>query len=196
MIEGIIGGLVGGLVTVGGVLAYLIYSGRRNENSEDFEPETEPESAPLEEEKSSSNIQFVVDTLRNMQCTPEIQEESEGVFTVGFEYQSEHFDLRVSHTSKFVALFDAFWYRFDANDIEKLGAVRRIINDINWQAQLNVCYTKSDDGNTFNVHTQTMFVYLEGDIFADYLNHLLRECFVVHNHFYRMLAQSSINSEE
>lgn len=144
-------------------------------------PETE-ETA--QERKSQKEV--VLEALRALQCEPQVanDEKDPEVFHVTYEYQSEMFQMRVDNKSPYVALYDITWYSFDAKDIDMLGYAKRVINDINWQATVNVCYTKSDDGTHYNLHTACHIYCGEGVDFKEYLRHLMRECFVVHNTFY------------
>lgn len=135
-------------------------------------------------ERSQKDV--VLEALRALQCEPKIanDEKDPEVFHVTYEYQSEMFQMRVDNRSPYVTLYDITWYSFDAEDIDMLGYAKRVINDINWQSTVNVCYTMSDDGAHYNLHTACHIYCGEGVDFKEYLRHLMRECFVVHNTFY------------
>lgn len=115
--------------------------------------------------------------------------------SIAFEYQAEKFSIYIEEDSRFITLYDVYWYSFDANDIEQLSAVKKAVNEINWQSQVNVCYNKTAETNQFNVHTRTSFICIPNGDFTDYLRHILRECFVVHHHFYKLLSEAHLTKE-
>ncbi len=173
------------------VLLALYFNRKKTENAEapvnDVE-DTATDMASAPEKPSHSNKDIVLDALRKLQCEPDVEEEENGVYSITFEFQAERFSIRVDNSNRFVSLCDAFWYSFESSDLDQFSNVKRIINNINWQSQVNVCYTLSEENNSVNVHTiSTVLCCEEGD-FTAYLRHLLRECFVVHYEFYRQLA--------
>lgn len=189
-----ISGLLGGVMAIIAWQLYKYFKEKREEQTveEQVEENTStPETAPTSERKPS-NKEIVLDVLRKMQCEPVIDEEKDNSCTINFEYQAERFSITVDESSSFVTLYDPYWYSFDANDLKQVGAVKKIVNDINWQSQVNVCYNKTDENNMYNVHIQTSIICNPDIDFTGYLRHLLRECFVVHNHFYKLLAEANL----
>lgn len=190
MMSGVIGGLMGGLA----VLLVLYFNRKKAEKAEESETTVEEAaaseaSAPAQPSRTTYDI--LLDALGKLQCEPEVEEEENGVYSIMFDFQAERFNIRVDKNSRFISLCDAFWYSFENSDLDQFSDVKKVINDINWQSQVNVCYTKSEENNSVNVHTiSTVLCCEEGD-FTAYLRHLLMECFVVHNEFYRQLAAAN-----
>lgn len=139
-----------------------------------------------------SNKEFILSALRSLQCSPVVEEEKDGHCSIAFEYQAERFTFTVSESSKFCTLYDAFWYSFENKDIDQLSHAKRVINELNWNSQLNLCYNITDD-NMVNIHTVLTMLCHEGTefTFTDYLRHILRECFILHHEFFRRLTLAS-----
>lgn len=145
--------------------------------------------------KEITTMDIVLQALRELQCTPVVEDGNNDSKSISFEFQAEHFVMRVDK-SCFVTLLDTFWYGFNDHDIARISAVKRIINDINLMATVNLCYTHDVENNTFNVHTVYSMVCLEGNDFTGYLRNLLHEYFVVHYHFFRELAEAKLSGAE
>lgn len=169
----------------------------QNEVSTDSEEGTADSAPEAEANDSSENEpsfkETVIEALRKMQCDPVIWEESDGNCSITFEFQAEQIYFKVYEGCNFISLFDGYWYCFDATDIEQLCAVKKIINDINRLSQLNIFYSKEDDDNEFNVHIQTSLICTPEVDLAVYLRQILRECFTVHNLFFKMLAEANVD---
>lgn len=156
------------------------------EQTGDSEPQTP--DAPKE-----SNKELILRVLRSLQCDPKIESENDGQCNIEFEYQAERFNISLSESSLFFTLYDAFWYSFENKDIDQLSNVKKIINEINWNTHVNICYNMTDD-NMVNVHTVVTLLCHEGTVFtfADYMSHILREFFIVHHEFFKRLTVLSV----
>lgn len=185
--------MISGLI--GGILAVLMWHLWQNYRSRTAEKEVaeqaETKAAETENSARKSCKDVVLDSLRQLQCEPEVIDRGEGRYSIEFNYQAEGFSINIDPTSRFVVLYDPFWYSFDENDLQQLSNAKNIINSINWESSLNVCYTKTDENNMFNLHTTySMLCFEEGD-FTAYLRHILNECFVVHNNFFKQMVEAS-----
>lgn len=175
---------------IGVICAILIwqlweYYKRKREEKEEITNTDAPEE-PIEK----SNLDILTNALRTLQCDPQVlqDEEEEGLYHINFEYQAENFMINFDNNHKFVKLMDLFWYTFDRNDLDQISNVKKIINDINWQSIVNVFYTTREDDNTFNLHTTYQMLCTDDEMFVDYLKNIFKQCFIVHNFFFRSLA--------
>lgn len=184
-----ISGLIGGILAV---LAWHLWQNYRSKQAEEEINElTATDTAESDNKERKICKDIVLDSLRQLQCEPQVEGRGEGRHTIYFEYQAEHFSINVDSTSRFATLYDAFWYSFDANDLEQLSNMKNVINNINWSSSLNVCYNKTDENNIFNLHTTYTMLCLEEGDFTAYLRHILRECFVIHNNFYKQIVEAT-----
>ena len=131
--------------------------------------------------------EIIVAALRELQCN--ISSADQDKYHLSFEYQSEHFTINWSEDSRFVHLYDTFWYSFDKTDIDQLAKVKRIINDINWNSEVTLSYSLLESDDTFNVHVTHSMLCVDTMDFTAYLQHILRECFIAHNQFYKRLSE-------
>lgn len=190
-----ISGIIGGILVV---LAWQLWQYFRSKQTEkDIEPATTEVAngandalKAIQQAKSCEDI--VLESLRKLQCEPEVEDRGDGVHTIYFEYQAERFSINVEATSRFVALFDAFWYSFEEDDLEQLSNVKHIVNNLNWSSSLNVCYNRTDENKMINLHTTYSMLCFEEVDFTAYLRHVLRECFVIHNNFFKQMAEASV----
>lgn len=181
---------------LGGVIAIFIwniamYIKNRNSVMEVEDTSSDDDNAAVH---TKTNKDIVTDSLHSLQCEPKIDNDDDGSIIVSFEYQAHNFNIRVESKKAFVTLYDTYWYSFESEDIEQLSAVKRIVNDINWLSQANVCYNTVDD--KFYVHTTASLLCGEHGDFTSYLRHILRECFVIHNQFFKQLAEASAASNK
>lgn len=189
-----ISGLIGGVTAIIAWQLLQYFKEKRAEQKilESVE-ETIPASTTASQDEEIPVVKdIVLDTLHKLQCQPVVDDSKEGAYEIVFEYQAERFNITVEGESLFITLRDLFWYTFESDDIEQFSVVKKIINDINWNAQVSVCYSKTNEDNKTHLHTVTSFICNPGTDFKDYLQHILQECFIVHNHFYRLLAESRV----
>lgn len=183
-----INGLIGGAVVV---VAWLLWQYFKKQQEEDITPSddvcSEDSTTPRKSKKD-----IVVEALKRLQCDPHIKEEGEGLFAIDFEFQAKRFYLKVDESCSFTTLYDTYWYSFDSTDIEQFSLVKRIINDINWRGQVNLCYNNSEENGMTHVHTQASLLCIEEVNYVSYLRHILRECFIANNEFFRKFAESSV----
>lgn len=178
-----ISGLIGGVVVV---VAWLLWQYFKNKQEEDItlSADVGSEDTPA---SPKSKKEIVIEALRSLQCEPHIEEEGDGHFSIDFEFQAERFYIKVDESCAFTTLYNAFWYSFESTDIERFSMVKRIINDINWRGQVNLCYNKSEDAGMIYVHTQASLLCIEECNYVSYLRHTLRECFFAYNEFLKNL---------
>lgn len=187
-------GLIGGILVV---LAWHLWQNYRSKQAEEEINElTATDAAKSDTKEIKTCKDIVLDSLRQLQCEPQVEDRGEGRHTIYFDYQAEHFSINVSSTSRFATIYDAFWYSFEENDLEQLSNVKNIINNINWSSSLNVCYNKTEENKMFNIHTTYTMLCLEEGDFTDYLRHILRECFVIHNNFFKQIVEASVMKKD
>lgn len=190
---------------IGGILAVLAWHLWQNYRSKKMKEVSEPTTGDVANEASEvgqvlsqmkSCKDIVLDSLRQLQCEPQVEDLGEGKYTINFEYQAENFSINIESTCRFVTLYDVFWYSFEENDLEQLSNVKHIVNNLNWLSSLNVCYSQSDENNMINLHTTYSMLCFEEGNFTAYLRHILRECFVVHNNFFKQIAGASAKNKD
>lgn len=202
----IVSGISGAIGAICVIMVYYLVSYLKKRKAEkemeeasssDTATEGEGNADNAEQQSSAdsevSNKEFILGVLRSLQCNPEVEEEDGDHCNIVFEYQAERFNISLSESSKFFTLYDAYWYSFENKDIEQLSHAKKVINELNWNSQVNICYNMTDD-NMVNIHTVLTMLCHEGSEFTyvDYMRHILRECFIVHHEFFKRLALASV----
>lgn len=193
MIHGLIGGVIA--IVIWQIFVFLTKK-RKKQTEEEQTEEASPEPTTTQADDGNySNKAIVLESLYKMQCEPIINDKSENSCFITFEYQSEDIYISVNEAHNFVMMRYGGWYNFDADDIEQLDIVKKIINDINWRSEVTVCNAKSTDDNMYYLNIKVPVCCYPDIDFTGYLRHLLSEAFAVRNLFYRMLAESDLSSE-
>lgn len=145
--------------------------------------ETTEEQVSMPQELSTEEIVNV--SLRELQCVTLANDNKKDI---EFEYQSEFFIIQCDST-RYVHLFDVSWYSFPAIDIDQFAKVKRIINEVNWNAEVTLSYSRKKD--TIQIHSTHSLLCVDTMDFTNYLRHILRECFIVHSQFFNRLSTST-----
>lgn len=184
------------ILCIGAMIIWQIYRQTRDDEEEMAVPEAADTVPVAPQRKMKTDI--IVESLRKLQCNPEVIEdkEEEGRIDVVFVFQAEHFIIKTSGNSAFFTLCDVNWYSFDEKDIYQLGAVKRIVNNLNYQTDVNVCYSQGSKDGTYVLYTFASMVCVEGETFDRLLAQKLQECFVVHHLFFKALAEEMANKKE
>ncbi len=177
------------------MLIWQIYKQTRDDEEEMVVPAAD--TVPVAPQRKSKR-EIIVGSLRKLQCNPEVIEdkEEEGRFDVSFIFQAEHFVIKASENSAFFTICDANWYSFDEKDIYQLGAVKRIVNNLNYQTGVNVCYSQDSEERAYILYTLASMVCVEGETFDSLLGQKLQEYFIVHHLFFKALAEEMANKKE
>lgn len=141
-----------------------------------------PQSKPIKD--------IVLDTLKELNCKPDVEPCNDHCDSIAFNFQTEPFDIRVIPTNGFVLLLGPVWYSFDATDVDKLSVVKSIVNELNWDSRVNVVYW-IEDGRC-EVGFRVFMTCVEGIDFTSTLLLTLVNYFHTRNMFHKMFAESSV----
>lgn len=177
------------------LLACLLIYWLNRRNSEEQEIEDEDISpsneAPGATTKEASILedtkQRVVKVLQQMNC--EWKEVENDPTAIRFAYQSENFILRFNEANCFVRITDPSWYGFSDDDIDTLSKVKEVVNELNWNCGMTMCYTHDEEEKLFLVHTQHSLVATDGISLHEYFVNTLKAFFMTQHHFHRLLAE-------
>lgn len=181
MIEGLIGGVIA-------IVAWELWRYFRGKATADDVTPTEVVSENSATPAGRSTKDIVIDTLRELQCDPICDKDGK---SITFKFQGENIAINVNEGAAFAVIYDTFWYSFPTTDIETLSDVKRIVNDINWQYNATLAYTKDDSDNTFNVHTTYQLLCVDIPEFKDILYNCFNEFFHIQRVFLRRLDEAS-----
>lgn len=117
-------------------------------------------------------------TLTELGCQYEIDEDDNN--RIIFGYQGERFDAYSYNDRAYVWIRDPYWMCISQEDIEDMARLRRVINDSNIRHSVTAVYTLCDDDKSFNVHSQTVLIFLsQFPKLTDYLRSELNGFFLV-----------------
>lgn len=188
--------MIWGIVIVG-ILAFLYYLIK--DNGEKYSEEEEEKSRQAQGSTDADNVpqssnvrepmQILISSLREMNADYKVEKVSDEDEVIYFTFQAENFTLRVSTGCCFCHLVAFVWHTFDVTDVNELALVKKVINDLNWISPANVVYTKSDDGELYELNTTCNLFVDESIPYPNYLLKVLNDFFLTKNTFFRMLAE-------
>lgn len=99
----------------------------------------------------------LIETLRNMGCQPEQDEDY-----VYINYHDDNFVIATSEDSYFIQIFNTNWCYVSLDDIDSVTRVRTAINKLNVDNSFNIVYTLDEQKWLMNVHTRYTTVWTPG----------------------------------
>lgn len=175
-----------------GIIVTSYYKSKREEKEIEEVHSTIPQQAENTQQQENahrSSLQIILDTLQSLNCQYKKVDEEDGGKVIYFRYQAENFHIHVDDEHLFCRLVDPLWHTFEADDFNELSLVKKTINNVNWLTPLSLVYTKSEDGQQYNIHTCYNMLVDDCIPYPDFFINILNDFFATKHAFYRMLAE-------
>lgn len=142
------------------------------------------------EMEQPDTLGLIKQTLKNMGCQPEIDEEE----NVIVKYQGETFQMIVGGV--FVLVWDTFWFSVQS-DHSDMPIIREAINDTNFSFGPTLVISAPDKEGNVHIHSRRDFLFHPAipDI-TDYLQSMLNSFFEVKQRFQDNLRKLKIDQEQ
>ena len=130
--------------------------------------------------------QRLLTVLKEMNCQPE--EDPEEPERINVAYQGERFIIDYSEQSKYISIYDVWWYNAPLNDIEQLSDIRKVVNACNFDNHTTLVYTINTEENVIGIHSRQSMVFVpEIPNLKDYLSSQFVDSFRQHQNFHARL---------
>ena len=163
----------------------------KKDSSEDS-PGTDDNVEQMEVKTSMEMKGEIVRALESLNC----QWEESAPEVIRFEDQAESFILQLSEDTCYATLIDPSWYSFSIDDIEQLSMMKDVINDLNWYFSTTASYSRYDKQKEFHIHTYLQLLVLDSIDLRTYFIETMREFFLTHHRFYKMMAERMVDNKE
>lgn len=142
-----------------------------------------------------STKDLVINTLKEIGCQPEINEDDQ----ICFKYQGDDFYIVAEEENRFIMIWNPWWGCINT-DNDALPILKEIINLTNVKSIVTTVHMMDEDGKTIGLHSHchTYFSPNEGGL-EEHLRMLLDCFFDVHNSIKENMNQigtEEINEEE
>ncbi len=135
---------------------------------------------------SQSTQELMVQVLKSMNCEMRPDEDNGGWYSV--EYQGGRFSM--SFNGEWVKMVHPCWYTVKLSDIDRLCAVRRVIDGINRSTKEHkVACTVDEERNEMSLHTMSYFFFTRASTdLVECLRFYFGTCFTIKHEFERRMA--------
>lgn len=141
---------------------------------------------PQEEQVTLGAKTLCIQTLRELNCEIEFDEEQED--RIYFSYQGESFFIDATNTSATFDIWDTGWYEVSLDDIDMLSMLRKAINLINIYSENTLVYTIDEEDNSLMVHTKrSCFLMQQMPDAKGYMKAMLKTFFLTQRRFFTAL---------
>jgi hypothetical protein len=106
--------------------------------------------------KSNHTRELFIKILEKLNCPYTTGEENDR-YDICFKYRGETFYADAMNESKWIEIFDPFWYEIDLNDSKGLAMLKEAINMANIELSINTIYEVNRKENKVYVHSKTDF---------------------------------------
>ena len=97
-----------------------------------------------------------IDALQKLNV-PYTAGEDDDRYDICFKYRGETFYADAMNESKWIEIFDPFWYEIDLNDSKGFAMLKEAINMANIELSINTIYEVNRKENKVYVHSKTDF---------------------------------------
>lgn len=139
---------------------------------------------------SQSTLALTAQVLRSMNCEMRPDMDNGGWYSV--EYHGERFSM--SFNGEWVKMVHPCWYTVKLSDVDRLFAVRRVIDGINRSTKEHkVSWTVDEERNEMYLHTMSYFFFTRTSTdLVECLRFYFGSCFMIRQEFERrMYAEES-----
>lgn len=133
-----------------------------------------------------STQELMAQVLRSMNCEMRPDEDNGGWYSV--EYQGGRFSM--SFNGEWVKMVYPCWYTVKLSDMDKLFAVRHVIDEINRSTEEHkVAWTVDEERNEMSLHTMSYFFFTSVSTDqVECLRFYFGTCFVIRQEFERRMS--------
>ena len=183
--------------------AYLYYREQQKKEAEDdrFFAELMAKDGKRDiEVKNENNTErnpirtrdFLLEMLTKIGCQYEIDEKDR----INFKWQGGYFGAIAENECAFVVVWYLNWAEYELYDIDTITRVKRAINEVNIDNNINVVYTTNEAGSTFHVHCKKHFILVpEIDAVEEYLQAVLGMFFDARRHVETLVDRFEMEEE-
>ena len=106
--------------------------------------------------KSNHTRELFIKILEKLNCPYTTGEENDR-YDICFKYRGETFYADAMNESKWIEIFDPFWYEIDLNDAKGFAMLKEAINMANIELSVTTIYEVNRKENKVYVHSKTDF---------------------------------------
>lgn len=126
---------------------------------------------------SNETRNIIINTLKEIGCQPEIDDEDR----ICFKYQGEEFFIDADNNYQFITLWDTWWLCIDL-DNTNVEHLKEAINLGNINTIVSTVYTIDEDNKQMGIHCKAIIVFTPSITNkGDYLKTILNDCFRAHD---------------
>ena len=113
------------------------------------------------DERTNTNAELVLTTLRRIGCEPETEERNNLQYTY-FTFQGEKFTIESNDTCKFITIYDTWWHSISIySDVEEIANLHKTINLVNQYVNCTLLYTTNKDIEEIGVHSRRTILFIK-----------------------------------
>ena len=107
-----------------------------------------------------TTTELVLSTLRKIGCEPEIEDQENHTW-VFFTYQGEHFTINCHHDSRYITIFDTWWFcKSIYCDVEEIADIHKVTNLANQYVGCTLLYTVNKEIEQIGVHGKSIILFI------------------------------------
>lgn len=113
------------------------------------------------DERTNTNAELVLTTLRRIGCEPETEERNNLQYTY-FTFQGEKFTIESNDTCKFITIYDTWWHSISIySDVEEIANLHKTINLVNQYVNCTLLYTTNKEIEEIGVHGRRTILFIK-----------------------------------
>ena len=113
------------------------------------------------DERTNTNAELVLTTLRRIGCEPETEERN-GLNYAYFTFQGEKYTIESNDTCKFITIYDTWWHSISIySDVEEIANLHKTINLVNQYVNCTLLYTTNKDIEEIGVHSRRTILFIK-----------------------------------
>lgn len=113
------------------------------------------------DERTNTNAELVLTTLRRIGCEPETEERN-GLNYAYFTFQGEKFTIESNDTCNFITIYDTWWHSISIySDVEEIANLHKTINLVNQYVNCTLLYTTNKEIEEIGVHSRRTILFIK-----------------------------------
>lgn len=149
------------------------------------------------DERTNTNAELVLTTLRRIGCEPETEERNNLQYTY-FTFQGEKFTIESNDTCKFITIYDTWWHGISIySDVEDIANLHKAINYANQHVNCTILYTTNKEMEEIGVHCKRTVLFIKEIPEIDlYLRSILNDFFIAQRLVFTELEKCKVTENQ